>query len=138
MRSTFFAVAAVITVSFLATAFAQDLLFVDKFLNPYVTYEESEADSLGLTLTIVSEDEWRSMKTSDFASFKAIIISDPEDGQYDIYDGELQFLADTADIWGPAVTGNIIIHGIHISLLYRESDTDLAQALIHRSTMPPL
>jgi hypothetical protein len=130
MRSTF-SVAAVITVSFLTTAFGRDLLFVEKLLT-YDSYEQTVAESLGFTSTIVSEVEWRSMKTSDFASFKAIIISDTAE---DIYgDGRLQFLADTADVWGPAVTGNIIIHGIHIALLYRESDTDLAQALIHRTT----
>lgn len=109
------------------SALAEDLLFLDDL----VGHEEDHALALGFTTKVVTETEWRAMKTSDFAAFKAIIIGDPG-GSRDV--GRIKFLEDTNTIWGPAVTGNIIIHGI---LLYarREAVSNYVQALINRTTI---
>jgi len=87
------------------SALAEDLLFVENLTG----LEIDEAATLGFTTKTVTETEWRGMKTSDFAAFKAIIIGD-DFGSSDLT--LIQFLADTKDVWGPAVTGNIVIHGI--------------------------
>lgn len=93
-----------------ASALAEDLLFVENLTG----LEISEATSLGFSTKTVSEAQWRAMATSDFAAFKAIIIGD-DFGSSDLT--LIQFLADTKDVWGPAVTGNIIIHGIYTTML---------------------
>jgi hypothetical protein len=84
---------------------AEDLLMVDTL----VGLEQDEATSLGFSVKVVTEAQWRAMGTSDFAAFKAIIIGDPF-GSQDLT--LIQFLSDTASTWGPAVQGNIIIHGL--------------------------
>ncbi|KIW97715.1 uncharacterized protein Z519_01299 [Cladophialophora bantiana CBS 173.52] len=88
----------------IGSVIAEDLLFLDDL----VGNEEEHAIALGFTTKVVTETEWRAMKTSDFAAFKAIIIGDPF-GSGDV--SLIQVLEDTNTIWGPAVTGNVIIHG---------------------------
>ena len=90
-----------------AMTHADDILLVDHLVS-YWSYEGTEAAALGLKATIATEAQWRKMSTKDFASYKAIVISDPGPG---IDPSDIQFLADTADVWGPAIQGNIIIHG---------------------------
>lgn len=93
---------------FAAVVQAADLLFVEDLV-PYYSEEIILAKELGYVSEIVSVAEWKAKKTKDFASYKAIIISDPSPGANP---ADIQFLADTAGIWGPAVQGNIIIHGM--------------------------
>ncbi|OAP63142.1 hypothetical protein AYL99_02369 [Fonsecaea erecta] len=88
----------------IACVAAEDLLFLDQL----VGNEEEHAVALGFTTKVVTETDWRAMKTTDFATFKAIIIGDPF-GSSDV--SLIQVLADTNTTWGPAVTGNVIIHG---------------------------
>ncbi len=92
--------------TFAVAVLADDLLFLDALVGA----EQSHATALGFTTKVVTETEWRAMKTSDFAAFKAIIIGD-NFGSQDVT--LIKFLEDTNTIWGPAVTGNIIVHGIH-------------------------
>ncbi|OAL32392.1 hypothetical protein AYO22_00414 [Fonsecaea multimorphosa] len=87
-----------------ASVVAEDLLFLENL----VGNEEEHAVALGFTTKVVTETDWRAMKTSDFAAFKAIIIGDAF-GSTDVT--LIQVLADTNTTWGPAVTGNVIIHG---------------------------
>ena len=54
--------------------------------------------------TIITRTEWYSMTTADFASYDAIILSDPFFGLPSL----LQYLEDTKPVWSPAVTGNMI------------------------------
>jgi hypothetical protein len=107
MRFSSLAALAALTVS----ALAEDLLFVEHLTGR----EIDEAATLGFTTKTVTETEWKAMTTTDFAAFKAIIIGD-NFGSQDL--NLIQFLADTKNVWGPAVTGNIIIHGIYITMLY--------------------
>lgn len=99
MKLSFLAAATAFT-----TALAADLLFVSTLQG----LEISEAASLGYSTQTVTEAEWRSMTTQQFAAYKAIIIAD-EFGSSD--QTLIQFLADTANTWGPAITGNIILLG---------------------------
>ena len=95
------------------TVRAADLLLVEHLLSSY-SKELPAAKSLGFVSTIVSAEEWMDMETKDFAAYKAIIISDPAPGAYL---RDLAFLENTTDIWGPAVQGNIIIHGMLYCLM---------------------
>lgn len=55
----------------------------------------------------VSDAEWRSYTTGDFARYKAIVVPDPNCGSLE----QVKFLDDTKAAWSPAVTGNIILIG---------------------------
>ena len=100
MRFSFLAAAA----ATLTVAMAEDLLFCD----PMTGESVSEAQSLGFTTKIVNAATWNSMTTADFAAFKALII---DDNYGDSNQADLQFLIDTKNAWGPAITGNIILNG---------------------------
>lgn len=83
---------------------AAELLFVEELI---AGYELSIAQSAGYSTDIVTVDQWLTMKTSDFSKYKALIISDPGT----LYVSDLSFLVQTAETWGPAITGNIVIFG---------------------------
>lgn len=89
-------------------AHAADLLFADHLVG-YYSEEIQAAKALGYVSELVTIPEWKAMKTQDFARYKAIIINDPYSGGSA---SDLDFLEETADIWGPVVQGNIIIHGM--------------------------
>ncbi|KAI9640172.1 hypothetical protein NHQ30_011409 [Ciborinia camelliae] len=91
--------------SLVATVLAEDLLFVDTF--EFKEFAQATS-ALGFTTKVVSEAEWKTMTTADFAAFKAIVISDPD---CSTSPSDVQFLTDTKDTWGPAVQGNIVIIG---------------------------
>ncbi|KAF7909357.1 uncharacterized protein EAF01_003075 [Botrytis porri] len=91
--------------SLTASVLAEDLLFVDTF----EFKEFAEATSvLGYTTKVVSEAQWKTMTTSEFAAFKAIVIADPD---CSTSPSDIQFLTDTKNTWGPAVQGNIVVIG---------------------------
>ena len=92
------------TAATLTVAMAEDLLFCE----PMTGLSVSEAQSLGFTTKVVDVTTWNSMTTSDFAAFKALIIDD-NDGDSD--QADIQFLIDSKNAWGPAITGNIILNG---------------------------
>lgn len=92
-------------VSLAASVLAEDLLFVDKF--EYKEFVEATS-VLGYTTKVVSEAQWKTMRTAEFAAFKAIVIADPD---CSTSPSDVQFLTDTKNIWGPAVQGNIVVIG---------------------------
>jgi hypothetical protein len=51
---------------------------------------------------------WAAMTTADFASFKAIVLADPS---YSYDPTVVDFLGNTKNTWGPAVTGNTMLIG---------------------------
>jgi hypothetical protein len=70
--------------------------------------EQTIAESLGYTVTVVDEATWSSMTTSDFASYSAIVFGDPTC----IADpGILDSAVANRTTWSPAVTGNIVVIG---------------------------
>jgi hypothetical protein len=114
-----------------ASAVAEDLLFVDQF--EYDEYTEATT-TLGYTVKVVTEAEWSTMTTSDFAAFKAIVIADP-DCSYD--PTEVDFLANSSSVWGPAVQGNIVLIGIHSNSSVLDKKADLIQEPILPSMTTP-
>ncbi|CAD6443788.1 8bcf3064-1716-408a-ac63-72c27c15d1e4 [Sclerotinia trifoliorum] len=92
-------------VSLAASVLAEDLLFVDKF--EYKEFVEATS-VLGYTTKVVSEAQWKTMTTAEFAAFKAIVIADPD---CSTSPSDVQFLTDTKNTWGPAVQGNIVVIG---------------------------
>jgi hypothetical protein len=103
-----------------ASAMAEDILFVDSF--EYDEYTEATT-TLGYSVKVVTEAEWNTMTTTDFAAFKAIVIADP-DCSYDPSD--ITFLADTNKVWGPAVQGNIVVIGTSHECLFIDKHTDVS------------
>lgn len=100
---------ALLCLCYCMSAVASDLLLLSHLTSIY-SPESDAASALNLDADTVTQSEWRQMSTHDFASYKAIVIGDPAAG---VDPEDIQFLADTADVWGPAITGNIIIHGMH-------------------------
>jgi hypothetical protein len=97
--STFVTLSAIIS-----STLAEDLLFLDTLIGR----EQGNAIDLGFTTKVVTEAQFRALTTADFASYKAIIFGD-DFGASNLVN--LQVIVDTKEVWGPAVTGNIIIHG---------------------------
>jgi hypothetical protein len=89
-----------------ASAAAEDLLFVDTF--QYDEYIEATT-TLGYTAKVVTEAQWNTMTSADFAAFKAIVIADPDCA---LDPTDLGFLASSNSVWGPAVQGNIVLIGM--------------------------
>jgi hypothetical protein len=91
--------------AFAGLAVAEDLLFLQDVTGDEITH----AQSLGYTTKTVTKTEWQAMTSADFAKYKAIVMGDP----YCLSsDTGVSVLVDTKDIWGPAVTGNIIVIGM--------------------------
>jgi len=102
MKSSFLAAATALAIPLVSAV--PDLLFIDSLQGMEIT----QAPTLNLTTQTVTEAEWRAMTTQQFAQYKAIIFAD-QFGSSD--QALLQPLVDTANTWGPAVTGNIILLG---------------------------
>ncbi len=68
--------------------------------------EANEAAAKGFAVDVVDDATWSSMTTAQFASYRAIILGDPDAALSSVAAAE----ANTAT-WGPAVTGNVVIIG---------------------------
>jgi hypothetical protein len=71
--------------------------------------EAHEATLAGFTVVVASDADWSAMKAADFASYRAIVFADG------MCSGNSSLKAAIAnqDVWGPAVTGNVIVMGDH-------------------------
>ncbi len=71
--------------------------------------EAVQAAALGFTVDVVSDAQWAAKSTADFASYRAIILGDRS------CEGVKLLAAAEAnkDVWGPAVTGSVIVVGTH-------------------------
>jgi uncharacterized repeat protein (TIGR01451 family) len=74
--------------------------------------EVQEAEALGLVPEVVDAPAWAAKTTADFARYRTIILGDPVpiscgDGwRYPIAPAEAN-----VSVWGPAITGNVLIMG---------------------------
>lgn len=68
--------------------------------------EVQEAIADGLTYNVVSDATWASMTSADFASYKAIVLGDP-----DCATSPPTAAAANASTWATALTGDILIAG---------------------------
>jgi hypothetical protein len=77
--------------------------------NAASSIEAVEAAQAGFTVVVASDADWSAMTAADFASYRQIVFAD----------GMCQGIAtlDAAvanrDVWGKAVTGNVIVIGAH-------------------------
>ena len=71
--------------------------------------EAVQAQLLGYTVEIASPEQWAAKTAADFRSYRAIVLGDPTcSGDAESALGAPQ---STTAVWGPAVTGNIIVIG---------------------------
>ena len=72
--------------------------------------EAQEVTAQGLTPVVVNDATWEGMTTSQFASYRAIVIGDPSCNAY----GDTSYLTaalSNPGTWGAAVNGNVLIIG---------------------------
>ena len=71
--------------------------------------ESHEATLAGFTVVMASDADWSTMTATDFASYRAIVFADG------MCSGKSSLNAAIANqaVWGPAVTGNVIVMGDH-------------------------
>ena len=76
------------------------------------------ADSLGFKVTVATDAQWGAMTPTQFASYRAIILGDPN-----CRTGTTSVAAASANagVWGPVVNGNVIIIGSDPTL-HRKGD----------------
>src|SRR5689334_15235347 len=72
---------------------------------------ESSFLPAGATFTVATENTWRAMTTTDFASYDLIIIGDPMSGAAPTA-SNLLAAYETRNTWAAAVTGRIVISGM--------------------------
>lgn len=75
--------------------------------NAATSIEAYTAAQAGFTVVVASDADWSAMSTADFASYRAIIFADGMCG------GTLKAALANQAVWGPAVTGNVIVLGDH-------------------------
>lgn len=77
--------------------------------NAASSVEAAQATQAGFTIVVASDADWSAMTTADFASYREIVFADG------MCSGSATPNAALAnqDVWGPAVTGNVIVIGNH-------------------------
>ncbi len=70
--------------------------------------EATKAVAIGKTPVLVTPAVWAGLTTADFASYDAIVLGDPH---CVVGTGPIAAAMANRTVWGPAVTGNIIIVG---------------------------
>jgi len=71
--------------------------------------EEDAAASLGLSVEIADNAAWSAKTAAEFSAYKAIVLGDPTCSVFD--DSPVSAAANNTSVWGPAVSGNVIIVG---------------------------
>jgi hypothetical protein len=91
--------------------------------------EAQTAIDLGFGVDLVDATEWAAMTSSEFASYRAIILGDPDCGYPDTILAEIDA---TTNVWGPMIDGNVMIVGtdpvLHSKDLVTENGIALATA----------
>lgn len=78
---------------------------------------------LGFTVDVVSPATWASMTTAQFASYQAIVLGDPT---CSTLSSAAAAIANTG-VWGPAVTGNVVVIGTDPVFHWNFTRPDIAQ-----------
>jgi hypothetical protein len=74
-----------------------------------ISPEQAAARSLGLSVEVATDAAWTAKTASDFSAYKAIILGDPSCSTFDATPAAAA-AADT-NVWGPGITGNVLIMG---------------------------
>jgi len=83
------------------------LILADTVVGGSTSLEAITAAGLGFTVDVATAADWAAKSTADFATYKAIILGDPICGNV----ASLAAAAANTAVWGPAVTGNVILIG---------------------------
>jgi hypothetical protein len=70
--------------------------------------EATQATALGFDVEVASDANWAAKTSADFATYKAIVLGDP---QCKVGTGSLAAAEANRTVWGPAVTGNVLVTG---------------------------
>lgn len=70
--------------------------------------EATKATALGFSVEVVDDAAWAAKSTADFATYKAIILGDPN---CVTNTGPVSAAEANKAVWGPAITGNVIVIG---------------------------
>jgi uncharacterized repeat protein (TIGR01451 family) len=90
------------------TTVRETVLILDRTVSGGSSSREAQAaGAAGYAARLVSDADWRSMTTADFASYRAIVLGDRSCSSV----GQVAAAADTTGIWGPAIDGNVVIDG---------------------------
>jgi hypothetical protein len=92
----------------IAPASAGVLILATTVAGGTASKEATTAAALGYAVTVVSNAQWAALTAADFASYRAIILGDPN-----CQGGTTPTAAAAANrmVWGPVVNGNIFIIG---------------------------
>src|SRR6266851_791328 len=74
-----------------------------------ISPEESAANSLGLSVEIADNATWAAKSAAEFSAYKAVVLGDPTCSAFDA--APVYAASDNTSVWGPAVSGNVIIVG---------------------------
>jgi len=74
--------------------------------NPSWINEQTVAEDNAHSVTVVDASAWAGMTTEDFASYDAIIVGDHA---CEADPNDLDPVEANKDVWGPAITGNVVI-----------------------------
>lgn len=89
-----------------ASAISNKVLILDTTVSGGASSAEAQAAvALGLGVDVVNATQWAAMTTAQFADYRAIILGDATCG------GSIAAAEANTAVWGPAVTGNVIING---------------------------
>lgn len=93
------------------SAAANEVLILGSTVSGGATSLEGQRITVdGYTPVVVDDATWKSMTTAQFASYRAIVIGDPNCGAYGDQSHIAAAVSNTAT-WGAAVNGNVLIIG---------------------------
>ncbi len=72
-------------------------------------YESTYLGAMGHDVTVWDDTAWAAATATEFAQFDAIVVGD--DSCSGPGSANLQTLYDTRDVWGPVLTGNVMVSG---------------------------
>ncbi|WP_244282695.1 GDSL-type esterase/lipase family protein [Micromonospora chersina] len=87
--------------------------------------EAQEVVALGLTPVVADDATWTAMSTADFATYRALVIGDPT-----CESTPPLAAVSTTSVWGPAVSGNILINGTDPVFHASQGGAELTQRTI--------
>lgn len=76
--------------------------------DPTKSVEQEAAEALGYTVEVASPTVWAGKSAADFASYRAIVLGEPNCA---VDPASVAAAASTTSVWGPAVTGNVVVLG---------------------------
>src|SRR6476659_9731718 len=83
------------------------LILASTVVNGASSQEAVAATRLGMAVEVVTPAQWAAKTSADFATYRAIILGDPNCGSATAINAAVS----TRNTWGPMVNGNVVIVG---------------------------